>query len=169
MRLLAKHGADPLVTHSPEYWTTDRQRAASRRWVEDGETTALMAAVGWEGATRSGRWIITQELRKPRSSDVDPIAPKLRRRRWKRLRWPCSWALMSTPRTREGRRRSARPGPTDSRRWSRFLSSTGRCPPTPRKVRLIGRGQVSAGRVSPSSLRPCRLRCSSSFSRSLAG
>ena len=39
----------------------------------------------------------------------------------------------------------------------------------PRKVRLMGRGPVSAGRVSPSNLRPCRLRYSSSFSRSLAG
>ena len=50
MRVLARYGADPLVTHSPEYWTTDRQRAASRRWVEEGETTALMAAVGLGGS-----------------------------------------------------------------------------------------------------------------------
>ena len=49
MRLLARHGADPLATHRPEYWTTDPQRPAGRMWVEEGETTALMAAVGHGG------------------------------------------------------------------------------------------------------------------------
>ena len=49
MRLLARHGADPLATHRPAYWTRDRGTAASRMWVEEGETTALMAAVGLGG------------------------------------------------------------------------------------------------------------------------
>ena len=49
MRLLARHGADPAATHSPAYWTRDRGTAASRMWVEEGETTALMAAVGLGG------------------------------------------------------------------------------------------------------------------------
>ena len=49
MRLLARHGADPLATHNPAYWTRDRGTAASRMWVEEGETTALMAAVGLGG------------------------------------------------------------------------------------------------------------------------
>ena len=49
MRLLARHGADPAATHSPAYWTRDRGTAAGRMWVEEGETTALMAAVGQGG------------------------------------------------------------------------------------------------------------------------
>ena len=52
MRLLARYGADPLVTHSPEYWMTDRDRSVSAvkpSWAEEGETTALMAAVGLGG------------------------------------------------------------------------------------------------------------------------
>ena len=49
MRLLARHGADPLATHSPAWWTRDRRTAASRMWLEEGETTALMAAVGLGG------------------------------------------------------------------------------------------------------------------------
>ena len=68
MHLLAQYGADPLARHGPGYWTTDRQRAAGRMRAEEGETTALMAAVGLGGSdTRCGPWIITQELRKPRS------------------------------------------------------------------------------------------------------
>ena len=49
MRLLARHGADPHATHDPQYWTRDRGTAAGRMWVEEGETTALMAAVGLGG------------------------------------------------------------------------------------------------------------------------
>ncbi len=49
MRLLARHGADPHATHDPRYWTRDRGTAAGRMWVEEGETTALMAAVGLGG------------------------------------------------------------------------------------------------------------------------
>ncbi len=49
MRLLARHGADPLATHNPAYWTRDRGTAAGRMWLEEGETTALMAAVGLGG------------------------------------------------------------------------------------------------------------------------
>ena len=49
MRLLARHGADPAATHNPAYWTRDRGTAAGRMWVEEGETTALMAAAGLGG------------------------------------------------------------------------------------------------------------------------
>ncbi len=49
MRLLVRHGADPLATHSPAYWTSDRRTSAGRMWLEEGETTALMAAVGLGG------------------------------------------------------------------------------------------------------------------------
>ena len=49
MRLLARHGADPLATHGPRYWTRDRRTSAGRMWLEEGETTALMAAVGLGG------------------------------------------------------------------------------------------------------------------------
>ena len=49
MRLLARHGADPLATHGPAWWTRDRRTAAGRMWLDEGETTALMAAVGLGG------------------------------------------------------------------------------------------------------------------------
>ncbi len=49
MRLLARHGADPLATHRPAWWTGDRRTAAGRMWLDEGETTALMAAVGLGG------------------------------------------------------------------------------------------------------------------------
>ena len=49
MRLLAAHGADPLLAHSPEYWAIDRQNFGRQRWIAEGETTALMAAVGMGG------------------------------------------------------------------------------------------------------------------------
>ncbi|MCY4028407.1 MAG: ankyrin repeat domain-containing protein [Acidobacteria bacterium] len=49
MRLLARHGADPLATHGPRYWTRDPRTAAGRMLLEEGETTALMAAVGLGG------------------------------------------------------------------------------------------------------------------------
>ena len=49
MRLLAMHGADPLFVHSPAYWTIDRQNFGRQRWIAEGPTTALMAAVGMGG------------------------------------------------------------------------------------------------------------------------
>ena len=49
MRLLAEHGADPLFVHIPEYWASDRQNYGRRQFVTEGETTALMAAVGIGG------------------------------------------------------------------------------------------------------------------------
>ena len=49
MRLLAEHGADPLFVHSPEYWAIDRRSVGRRRRITEGETTALMAAVGIGG------------------------------------------------------------------------------------------------------------------------
>ena len=51
MGRLAEHGADPLFVHHPAYWV-DRFNPASGElmtWVEQGETTALMAAVGVGG------------------------------------------------------------------------------------------------------------------------
>ena len=61
MRLLALHGADPLTTHSPAYWTRDQGTAASRMWVEEGETTALMAAAGLGG--RDPLWSVEHRAR----------------------------------------------------------------------------------------------------------
>ena len=69
MRLLARYGADPLVTHSPGYWTTDRERVASRRWVEEGETTVLMAAVGLGG--RDPLWAVDHRARVAEAGEAD--------------------------------------------------------------------------------------------------
>ena len=49
MRLLAEYGADPLFVHIPQYWTSDRQNFGRQVFVSEGETTALMAAVGIGG------------------------------------------------------------------------------------------------------------------------
>ena len=68
MRLLARHGADPLATHSPEYWTTDRRTSASRMWVEEGETTALMAAVGLGG--RDPLWAVDHRARVAEATEL---------------------------------------------------------------------------------------------------
>ncbi len=68
MRLLARYGADPLATHSPEYWTTDRRRAAGRMWVEEGDTTALMAAVGLGG--RDPLWVVDHRARVAESTEL---------------------------------------------------------------------------------------------------
>ena len=68
MRLLARYGADPLATHRPEYWTTDRGRAASRMWVEEGETTALMAAVGLGG--RDPLWAVDHRARVAEATEL---------------------------------------------------------------------------------------------------
>jgi ankyrin repeat protein len=69
MRLLARYGADPLVIHSPRYWTTDRERVASRRWVEEGETTVLMAAVGLGG--RDPLWAVDHRARAAEAGGAD--------------------------------------------------------------------------------------------------
>ena len=68
MQLLARYGADPLATHSPEYWTTDRRRAAGRMWVEEGETTALMAAAGLGG--RDPLWVVDHRARVAESAEL---------------------------------------------------------------------------------------------------
>ena len=68
MRLLARHGADPATTHSPEYWTRDRGTAASRMWVEEGETTALMAAVGLGG--RDPLWSVDHRARVAEATEL---------------------------------------------------------------------------------------------------
>lgn len=68
MRLLARYGADPLATHSPEYWTTDRRRAAGRMWVEEGETTALMASVGLGG--RDPLWAVDHRARVAEATEL---------------------------------------------------------------------------------------------------
>ena len=57
MRLLAEHGADPLFVHNPQYWSTERDR----RLIEEGETTALMAAVGLGG--RDPFWAVEDAAR----------------------------------------------------------------------------------------------------------
>ena len=68
MRLLARHGADPAATHSPEYWTRDRGTAASRMWLEEGETTALMAAVGLGG--RDPLWSVDHRARVAEATEL---------------------------------------------------------------------------------------------------
>ena len=68
MHLLAQYGADPLARHSPEYWTTDRQRAAGRMRVEEGETTALMAAVGLGG--RDPLWAVDHHARVAEATEL---------------------------------------------------------------------------------------------------
>lgn len=68
MRLLARHGADPRAAHRPEYWTTDRRTAASRMWVEEGETTALMAAVGLGG--RDPLWSVDHRARVAEATEL---------------------------------------------------------------------------------------------------
>ena len=49
MQALAESGADPHVTHVPDYWAG---QGPSFSWRTEGATTALMAAVGMGG--RSG-------------------------------------------------------------------------------------------------------------------
>ena len=68
MRLLARHGADPLATHSPAYWAADRGTAAGRMWVEEGETTALMAAVGLGG--RNPLWAVDHRARVAEATEL---------------------------------------------------------------------------------------------------
>ncbi len=68
MRLLARHGADPAATHSPAYWTRDRRTAASRMWVDEGQTTALMAAVGLGG--RDPLWAVDHRARVAEATEL---------------------------------------------------------------------------------------------------
>ena len=68
MRLLARHGADPLATHSPAYWTRDRRTSAGRMWLEEGETTALMAAVGVGG--RDPLWAVDHRARVAEATEL---------------------------------------------------------------------------------------------------
>ena len=49
MRLLLHHGADPLAVHHPKYWPGSLSIRDERVQVEEGATTALMAAVGLGG------------------------------------------------------------------------------------------------------------------------
>ena len=44
MRLLAEHGADPLVAHRPVYWDGQLAESDDRAEVREGDTTAVMAA-----------------------------------------------------------------------------------------------------------------------------
>ena len=68
MRLLAQYGADPHATHGPEYWTRDQGTAAGRMWVEEGETTALMAAVGLGG--RDPPWAVDHRTRVAEATEL---------------------------------------------------------------------------------------------------
>ena len=49
MRLLLERGADPLVVHHPAYWPGSLSVRDERVQVEEGATTALMAAAGLGG------------------------------------------------------------------------------------------------------------------------
>ena len=51
MRLLVEHRADPLFVHHPAFWegTLSTVSSKDRRWIAEGNTTALMAAVGMGG------------------------------------------------------------------------------------------------------------------------
>ena len=49
MRLLAEHGADPLVAHRPVYWDGRLAESDDRAEVREGDTTAVMAAAGLGG------------------------------------------------------------------------------------------------------------------------
>ena len=76
MRLLARHGADPLATHAPRYWTRDPGTAAGRMWLEEGETTALLAAVGLGGP--DPLWAVDHRARVAEATELgqgpDPAA-----------------------------------------------------------------------------------------------
>ena len=49
MRMLAERGADPRAVHHPAYWPGSLSVRDERTQVREGETTALMAAVGLGG------------------------------------------------------------------------------------------------------------------------
>ncbi|MXZ72186.1 MAG: hypothetical protein F4Z04_11900 [Acidobacteria bacterium] len=49
MRLLLDHGADPLAVHHPKYWPGSLSVRDERVQVEEGSTTAVMAAAGLGG------------------------------------------------------------------------------------------------------------------------
>ena len=49
MRLLLERGADPLAVHCPKYWPGSLSIRDERVQVEEGDTTALMAAAGLGG------------------------------------------------------------------------------------------------------------------------
>ena len=49
MRRLAEHGADSQVRHQPTYWPGSLAARADRELVVEGDTSALMAAVGLGG------------------------------------------------------------------------------------------------------------------------
>ena len=68
MRLLARYGADPHATHGPEYWTRDQGTAAGRMWIEEGATTALMAAVGLGG--RDPLWAVDHRARVAEATEL---------------------------------------------------------------------------------------------------
>lgn len=68
MRLLARYGADPRAVHRPEYWTADRRTAAGRMRVDEGETTALMAAVGLGG--RDPLWSVDHRARVAEATEL---------------------------------------------------------------------------------------------------
>ena len=68
MRLLARHGADPLATHSPAWWTRDPRTSAGRMRREEGEITALMAAVGLGG--RDPLWSVDHRARVAEATEL---------------------------------------------------------------------------------------------------
>lgn len=60
MRLLAKHGADPLFVHHVEHWVSGSGYQVTR--YKEGATTALMAAVGMGGRVTFGEDGIEPDL-----------------------------------------------------------------------------------------------------------
>ena len=79
MRLLVKHGADPLVAHRPVYWEGRLAESDDRAEVHEGDTTAVMAAAGLGGRApllavdRLNRIAESAPVRSTRR-DPDPVA-----------------------------------------------------------------------------------------------
>jgi len=79
MYLLAELGADPLAVHHPTYWPGSLGVTEDRRIIDEGPTTALMAAAGLGGRAplvavdRLGRIAESAPVRSTRR-DPDPIA-----------------------------------------------------------------------------------------------
>ena len=79
MRLLVKHGADPLVAHRPVYWEGRLAESDDRAEVREGDTTAVMAAAGLGGraplvaVNRLDRIAESAPVRSTRR-DPDPVA-----------------------------------------------------------------------------------------------
>ena len=74
MRRLAEHGADPLVVHHPAYYDGNGigYFAIEQPYIEEGSTTALMAAVGL-GDIESGRSPLVAVTVLDRIAEATPV------------------------------------------------------------------------------------------------